>query len=66
MSRNNFSTQYIYIKLILDSIFYDKMQLYGISGQPSYINNLIRGFFEIQHPKDRNNRLGFIMSVHER
>ena len=37
MSGNKFPTQYIQIKLILDSNFYDKMQLYGILGQPSYV-----------------------------
>ena len=43
LSGNKFPTQYIQIKLILGSNFYDKMQLYGILGQPSYIvQNLIR------------------------
>ena len=36
LSGNKFPTQYIQIKLILGSNFYDKMQLYGILGQPSY------------------------------
>ena len=35
LSGNKFPTQYIQIKLILGSNFYDKMQLYGILGQPS-------------------------------
>ena len=37
LSGNKFPTQYIQIKLILGSNFYDKMQLYGILGQPSFI-----------------------------
>ena len=37
LSGNKFPTQYIQIKLILGSNFYDKMQLYGILGQPSYV-----------------------------
>ena len=36
LSGNKFATQYIQIKLILGSNFYDKMQLYGILGQTSY------------------------------
>ena len=36
LSGNKFPTQDIQIKLILGSNFYDKMQLYGILGQPSY------------------------------
>ena len=40
LSGNKFPTQYIQIKLILGSNFYDKMQLYGILGQPSYIEIL--------------------------
>ena len=38
LSGNKFLTQYIQIKLILGSNFYDKMQLYGILGQPSYFS----------------------------
>ena len=51
LSGNKFPTQYIQIKLILGSNFYDKMQLYGILGQPSYMlsfqTNMIKLYLSV-------------------
>ena len=52
LSGNKFPTQYIQIKLILGSNFYDKMQLYGILGQPSYMDEVKRF---INHSRFQNN-----------
>ena len=49
LSGNKFLTQYIQIKLILGSNFYDKMQLYGILGQPSYMVKTFKNHFLKNH-----------------
>ena len=54
LSGNKFPTQYIQIKLIFGSNFYDEMQLYGILGQPSYFKQI--SYFHIFLKKKTGNQ----------
>ena len=56
LSGNKFPTQYIQIKLILGSNFYDKMQLYGILGQPSYTDQNTQEFTIDTNPHTTNTK----------